>query len=128
MRTMWKFQTKHFVVKWQIEREAFDASYMDKNLVKECRAKIRSGEWKCFASKISITHKQSGTELAAEYLGNSIYANPADFRDHFGMTGMGYGSYFSDMVHAAITAARDEYPRMRERAQKQVASMPALRN
>ncbi len=127
MKTMWKFQTKHFVVKWQIERESFDASYMDEGLAQECRAKIKSGEWKCFNSKISVTHKQSGVELSAEYLGNSVYANPAEFRDHFGMKSKGHGSYFADMVHDAIDSARKEYPRMRERTLKQAANMPALR-
>jgi hypothetical protein len=45
--------------------------------------------------------------VASEYLGNSVYANPADFRDHVGIkaTHPGCGSYFADMVREVIQHA-----------------------
>ena len=124
MRTMWKFKTKHFRVEWRIRRDTFDGQYMDKKTASECREKIRSGEWKCFVSEIVVIF--NGRELSAEYLGGSIYADPAEFRDHFGMNHKGHGSYFSQMVKDAVRNARAEFKRQRESAVKYAAQLQAV--
>lgn len=117
MKTMWKFKTRNFTVIWDIEREPFDPCYMDAALIAECRKNIRTGAWKCFASTISVVENSTGAELGAAHLGNSIYANPAEFRDHIGMNARGHGSYFSQMVREAIAEARATFPAMRARAE-----------
>ena len=125
MRTMWEFKTKNFRVEWRIRRDTFDGRYMDKSLADECRKKIRTGEWKCFESEVVVIFK--GRELSAEYLGGSIYANPADFRDHFGMNHKGHGSYFSQMVREAARNARAEFKRQKQDAIKHAAQMQQVR-
>lgn len=65
-------------------------------------------------------------ELAAEYLGNSVYANPAEFRDHFGMRKNNHGSYFSDMVREAVRNARMEFERTRDRVEKEFNALSSI--
>lgn len=124
MKTMWTFKTRNFKVEWRIERDAFDGSYMDAELAAECKQKIRSVEWACFTSEICVTF--NGRELAVEYLGNSVYANPAEFRDHFGMRKNNHGSYFSDMVREAVRKARMEFERTRDRLEKEFNALSSI--
>ena len=109
-KTMWKFKTRNFTIRWTSEKDVLDTNYMDKALADECRQKVRSGEWQCFVSDVIVTCNTTGIALGEASLGNSIYANPADFRDHFGMTAGNYGSYFADMVRGAIKEARERFP------------------
>ena len=108
---MWEFKTKRFSVIWSIEPDSdCDLSFDETGEVAE---KIASGELECFTSTMEVIHRDSGAVLSTEYLGGSIYADPADFRDHIGVKvksrqdGRNYGSYFSDMVRGAIGAARE---------------------
>lgn len=102
METLWSFQTKNFRVTWSIEPDHdCDISFDETS---ETRDKLASGEWQCFSSKVAVFY--DGNEIGADWLGGSIYANPADFRDHIGMNSKGHGSYFSDMVRAACREAR----------------------
>jgi hypothetical protein len=109
---MWTFRTKRFKVEWSIEPDYdCDLSWDETG---ETREKLNSGEYECFTSKMAVY--LDGREIAADYLGGSIYANPSEFRDHIGMKARGHGSYFSDMVREAITEARREIKRWSETA------------
>jgi hypothetical protein len=93
-----------------------DLSWADE----ETLAKLDSGEWQNLTFKVAVYDRNTGAELAADYLGNSIYADPADFLDHreaakqtrelraSGSPAV-VGSYFSDMVRTAIAEARKVY-------------------
>ena len=111
--TLWTFRTKNFRVEWQISPcTSLDLSFDDTG---EAREKLGSGEYVAFDSAVVVYFR--GDEIAADYLGESIYANPKDFRDHFGMNAKGHGSYFSDMVREAVREARKHFadmPRIRQ--------------
>jgi hypothetical protein len=116
METIWQFKTRRFrvVLAWEWE-DYPDISWDDTG---EVRAKLESGEWGNYAFSVKVYC--DGREIAADYLGNSIYADPKEFRDHFGRKKNGvsqYGSYFSDMVFEAISEAR-----------KALSNVPRLRN
>lgn len=107
---IWQFKTRNFRVELSAEIEQDpDLSWDDDG---EVSAKLESGEWTnyCFAVRVYGPH---GEELGADYLGNSIYADAAEFRDHIGLAaksradGRNYGSYFVDMVRTAIAEARE---------------------
>jgi hypothetical protein len=107
---MWTFETRSFRVVWTITPcYDLDLSWDETG---ETAEKITSGEWDAFDSAIKVYHRPTGLELGAAYLGQSIYANPAEFRDHIGIKaksrqdGGNYGSYFSDMVRGAVAEAR----------------------
>jgi hypothetical protein len=122
MRTLWnnvwKFETARFAVSldWEYE-ESPDLSWDETG---ETQDKIESGEWGCFTFRVRVTC--DGREVGTDYLGNSIYADPKEFRDHLGLAakcradGRRYGSYFSDMVGNAILETRRalcDVPRLR---------------
>jgi hypothetical protein len=110
--TLWTFRTKNLKVIWSIApSEQIDLSWDDTG---EVREKLDSGEYEAFDSKMSVVSRITGEEIAADYLGESIYANPKDFRDHIGMNAKGHGSYFSDMVREACREARDNLRAMKE--------------
>lgn len=125
-KTMWQFKTKHFTVRWAIERDVLDTAYMDADVANECHQKVRNGEWKCFASTIEVIENSSKIAIGEAFLGGSIYENPADFRDHFGMNLKGHGSYFSQMVREAIAEARENFHAAQARAKKEIAEREAL--
>lgn len=117
---IWKFKTKNFVVEFKTEDEPFDGSYMDKELIAECRQKIKSREWKCFTAMVVVTHRPTKRELDTQYLGQCIYSDRKDFIDHRGMNAGGYGSYFSQMVREACAEARKQLKLERVKASKNV--------
>lgn len=108
--TLWTFKTRRFTVDLAfMEEDQPDLSWMDD----EDREKIRTGEWfnACFRVRLLL----DGRELAADHLGNSVYANVHEFYlEHFGIRalsrkdGRAYGCYFSDMVANVIAEARKE--------------------
>lgn len=113
-QTIWTRRTRNFTIDlaWEYEPDP-DLSFDDTG---ETAAKVDSGEWTCCAFRVTV-HGPTGELLGADYLGNSIYAAPAEFIDHracgrenrrlaaAGQAGR-CGSYFSDMVHEACTQAR----------------------
>lgn len=102
--TIWSFSTAKFTVSLEITPSMFpDLSWADA----ETREKIESGFYTVFDSRVIVRHNETGAELGADYLVESVYENPSDFRDHFGMTRGGFGSYFADMVKEAINQARE---------------------
>lgn len=100
--TLWTFKTARFTVKWQIEPAYCEDLSWDET--GETKANLESGLWFCFDSRVVIYC--DGREVGSDYLGQSIYENPRDFRDHIGMNARGHGSYFSDMVREACREAR----------------------
>lgn len=125
-KKMWKFKTKNFTVVWEISKDDLYTKYMDVDTALECRKKVRSGEWKCFNSVIRVIENSTGVVLGEDFLGNSIYANPAEFRDHFGCRAKGFGSYFSDMVRAAISEARKRLPEHQKSVLKAIAKQDKM--
>lgn len=102
--TMWSFETAQFRIEWAIRQESDpDISHDETS---ETADNLNSGLWVCFCSRMSVVHKETGAELGSDYLGNSIYENPSEFRDHIGARGK-YGSYFRDMVSESIKQARE---------------------
>lgn len=118
MKRMWTFNTRHFQVAWDIEDDELCTRYMEKDLAAQCKRLVARGTWKCFSSRISVTHCGTGVVLSEVYLGGSIYGRPAEFRDHFGMKAKGHGSYFSDMVREAVAEARENFARMQSSVAK----------
>lgn len=109
---MWQFKTRNFTVQWLISPcYDLDLSWCETG---ETRENIASGMWTAFDSEIRVLFR--GTEVGAACLGQSIYENPSDFRDHIGMNAAGHGSYFSGMVREAIAEAR-----------KNLANIPEMR-
>jgi hypothetical protein len=99
--TIWQFRTKHFRVVLDCDWERGpDLSWADQ----ETLDNLESGLWGNYCFRVAVYGPQ-GELLGDSYLGNSIYADPADFRDHVGAQG-NYGSYFVDMVSEAIAEAR----------------------
>jgi hypothetical protein len=100
---MWSFETDNFRVSWEIfEPYDLDLSWDETG---EIREGIDSGLYQAFDSQVTVY--LHGAEIGADHLGESIYENPEDFRDHFGMNKIGHGSYFSDMVKTSIGYARE---------------------
>lgn len=106
---IWSFNTENFRVVLECAPEPYpDLSWADA----ETLEKLESGEYvNClFAVKV---FSATGQELGADYLGNSVYADPSQFRkEHIGARGK-WGSYFRDMVHTAIEEARRELAYLR---------------
>lgn len=106
--TMWKFHTKNFSISWQIAPcEDLDLSWADT----ETCEKIEAGIYTAFDSRMVVYCH--GEEVGCDYLGQSIYEHPAEFRDHIGARGK-YGSYFTDMVHQAVTEARTNVRKLQD--------------
>ncbi len=105
---VWQFNTARFcvILDWTYDDYA-DLSWDETG---ETRDKIASGEWAVYSFQVRVLC--DGREIGDSHLGGSIYADPADFRDHVGLAikrradGRNYGSYFSDMVKEAIGKAR----------------------
>ena len=110
--TMWTFSTKNFTVEWHIsDCYDLDLSWDDDGTVREG---LDDGTLYAFDSEMVVYWR--GHRIASDHLGQNIYSDPADFRDHIGRNARGHGSYFSDMVRQACSMARQELsrrPRMR---------------
>ncbi|GGD03547.1 hypothetical protein GTQ45_02050 [Pyruvatibacter mobilis] len=92
---MWTFETERFLVAWDITPcDYLDLSWDDTG---EVREGLESGHYVAFDSRVAVY--LDGQMIGADYLGQSIYADPADFRD--------VGGYFGDMVREAVREARE---------------------
>ncbi len=117
--TIWQFETRNFRVVASISPDTdVDISFDETS---ETRDKLESGEWTAFETAVRVYFRDA--EVAADYLGGSIYAEPRDFfREHIGLAarsradGRNYCCYFPGMVSQAISEAR-----------KALADMPQLR-
>lgn len=115
--TIWERKTPNFRVALEAAPEDYvDLSWDDDGSVRE---NLESGLWVALQFKVAVYDAQ-GNEIAADYLGQSIYENPSDFIDHraCGRANREYaakgergrcGSYFTDMVHSACSEARRVY-------------------
>lgn len=115
---IWEFKTKNFIVRMSCEYEqhSLDLSWDETGEVCE---KLASGEWQAYTFHAEVIERATGATIGEDYLGESIYANPEDFRDHVGLAiksradGRNYGSYFMDMIREAISEARKSYAKPR---------------
>ena len=79
------------------------------------KAAVKAGALIAFDAKVSVQHK--GVEIGAAYLGDCIYESLEDFRtSDFIVNGKtaafpGAQSHVRDMMHEALSAARDRLPR-----------------
>ena len=113
---MWSFETARFRVEWQAQPcDDLDLSWDDTG---ETRDNLESGLWTAFDSAMVVYFDDR--EIGADYLGQSIYENPSEFRDHIGRNAKGHGSYFIDLVRGAIREARATLAR-------EAATAPKLR-
>lgn len=105
---IWRFNTARFSVILDCDwEENPDFSFDETG---ETEDKCRRGVWSCVCFRVRVL--LDGEEIAADFLGNSIYADVCDFaREHLGCRTAGYGSYFPDMVREAISEARAEIRR-----------------
>lgn len=101
---IWSFRTKRFTVILDgLEEDAPDFSFDETG---EAADKVARYEWVCLCFRVRVL--LDGLEVAATYLGNSIYADPDDFaKEHRS----GAGAYFPDMVREACQQAREEIAR-----------------
>jgi hypothetical protein len=80
---LWEFKTAQFAIVWKISPcDDLDLSWCETG---ETRANLESGLWQAFDSEIIVRWK--GQTIGAAYLGQSIYKDPREFRDHIGMNG-----------------------------------------
>lgn len=113
LENIYTFNTRNFTVKVDAMEEPFPDFSFDET--GETQEMIERGDWLCFAVKATLSFR--GMEIAEDYLGQCIYENTQDFRDHLGIAKhKGTGSYFSDMIRNVISEGR-----------KTMANMPQLR-
>lgn len=111
---MREFKTKHFTVRAEaLEEYDLDLSFDEDGSI---RKDLDSGRLIAFCAHVAVYYK--GLKVGEDYLGNCIYESVDDFMDHRicgkqnrewinqGITSR-CGSYFSDMIHEAISEARN---------------------
>jgi hypothetical protein len=99
LENIYKFNTRNFEVRVDaLEEHSPDFSFDETG---ETAHMVESGELQCFTVKATLFFR--GMEIAQDYLGNCIYENTRDFRNHFGNRS---GSYFSDMVKHVVCEGR----------------------
>lgn len=108
--TLWSFRAGRFTVSLRLEQD-YGYQYDGDDEDGETQAKLDSGEYVAFDSAVIV--ELDGNEIAADYLGGSVYADTQDFvTEHYGLAAKGradgcnYGAYFPDMVRQAISEAR----------------------
>ena len=118
--TVWSFETARFCVSLRIERDRH-YRYDGDDESGEVQAKLDSGEYIAFDSAVTV--ELDGIEIAADYLGGSVYDREtvSEFwtghRDSDPMNrncsimraargNCSIGHYFPDMVASAIAEAR----------------------
>lgn len=100
--TVRTFRTARFIValQWEHEQDE-DLSWMDD----ADHARLDSGEWTNCTFRVAVF--LDGRKIAAHYLGNSVYEDPADFgREHYGHNHTMGRAYFPDMLRDACREAR----------------------
>jgi len=100
---MWRFETARFAVVWTIS-DCYDLD-LSWDATGEVREKLESGEYQAFDSAVTVY--LDGREIAADYLGQSIYADPAEFRDHIGLSKRATADKARADIRAAKAAFRD---------------------
>ena len=99
-KTIWQFKTKQFRVELACMPESRpDLSWADAETIE----KLDNGTYVNVCFRVSVYWRDA--LVGRDYLGNSVYENVADFRDHVGSKDK-WGSYFTDMVREAIRETR----------------------
>ena len=111
MDRIWTFKTAALEVFCDCEPEQDeDLSWADE----ETLHKIDMGDLVNLTWHVGVL--VNGELYADSHLGNSVYETPADFtKEHLGMNGKGYGSYFADMVHECLKETRKKLEREEDR-------------
>ena len=65
----------------------------------ELQEKLTTGEWEHFVLKVAAYY--DGVEMASEYLGSNVSADPLDYINDDGL------DYIADMVETVVKEARD---------------------
>ena len=113
--TIRTINTKRFSValQWQYDDYA-DLSWCDS----ATRAGINAGRYSAYTFRVVVLC--DGLEIAADYLGESIYDNPDKFgQEHIGQNHILGNAYFPEMLWRAIGDARafiGDAPKLRRRA------------
>lgn len=97
---IWTFETQNFTTQldWEFEQDP-DLSWADTEIIRA----IEAGTYNNVTFRVRVLFR--GHEIAADYLGNSVYENVMDFRRE-------RRGYFRDMVRTAITEARKAFADM----------------
>jgi hypothetical protein len=104
LENIYTFNTRNFSVSVDAMEEPFTDFSFDET--GETQKAIERGDWLCFAVRATLSFR--GMEIANDYLGQCIYENTRDFRDHLGVKRQnGVGSYFSQMVRNVISEGRN---------------------
>lgn len=115
--TIREFRTKQFrVIVDALEEDSPDLSWDETG---EAARKIDDGTYLLFCARVRVIHDELG-ELGADYLGNCVYESLEAFMDHKECGASNRkaladdptcvsrcGSYFTDMIHQAISMARE---------------------
>lgn len=114
LENIYTFKTLNFTIRVDaVEETNPDFSFDDSD---DTLDKIVSGEFTCFAVRASVSFR--GSVVGTDYIGNCIYQNFRDFRDHLGIKKhANYGSYFTEMIRESIREARktlSEMPKLRQ--------------
>ena len=117
IETIYSFETKNFRLELNaLEDEAPDFTGWEEQCKTGTIKSLNSGELLLFCAEALLIDKQTGQELASDYLGQCIYESYEAFRDNLGIKNKKYGSYFSDMIHSVLTEGRKAYNEQTKRA------------
>lgn len=108
IETIREFNTRNFHITVNaVEDNDLDLSFDDTG---EVLRDLENGTLCAFGVVVTVYAK--GQKIGNDSLWGCIYKTPRDFMDHLGIKalsrkdGKNYGSYFSDMIHTAISEAR----------------------
>lgn len=106
IQTIRQYKTENFLVtvKAVDDNGFYFDDYWDEDLVEEIQEKIDTGDLMVFGVVAKVYYLPTGTKLGEDSIWGCIYSSPDDFQDHKG-SGKN-GSYFADIVRAAIRQAR----------------------
>jgi hypothetical protein len=110
LATIYKFETENFKLEMNALEE-YDVNFdmFDEDCKRATIRSLESGELVVFCAKALLIDKQTGQELASDYLGQCIYESYEAFRDNLGVKNEKHGSYFSDMIHTVLKEGRKAY-------------------
>ena len=130
---IWQFKTKRFAVILDCDLETDPDFSWDET--GEARRKCEAGIWDCVCFRVRVL--LDGEEIAADYLGNSIYADVRDFaREHRDPDPMNRNCTLMRAKHGANVQICTYFPAMvsetiaeaRRVIRSRIETAPRLRN